>query len=283
MWRIGFIALVVICIVSVAWHLELAPTFKAASGQFAVPDKAAAAATLDQLCEGKLKIVDLTWPLNDKGAYWPGENYKPFESGTIATLEKNGVLSKSFCMPEHQGTHIDAPNHFEANRPSVDQIRLQDLFAPAVVIDVAAKVAADANYRLSVEDVEAWQKQHGPIPNRALVLLHTGWGRQFTNPARYRNLDSKGKMHFPGFSAPAVRQLIDRRNIRGVGIDTLSTDYGLSNDFQVHHLLASKGVYGLENLANLEQLPSRDFYVVVAPIKIETGTGGPTRVLAILP
>jgi kynurenine formamidase len=251
-------------------------------GQFTAADTIGRVLSLDQLCSGGLKIVDLTWPLNDKAAYWPGADYKPFELRTIATLEKNGVLSKAFCMPEHQGTHIDAPNHFEADRPSVDRIAIADLFAEGVLIDVSPQVAADADYSLSLADMEAWEQKNGRIPERAVVLLKTGWGRHFQNPARYRNQDVMGRMHFPGFSAEAVRFLIDRRNIRGIGLDTLSVDPGQSRDFAVHHLLGRASRYGLENLAGLDELPATDFYLVVAPIKIESGTGGPTRVLAIL-
>jgi kynurenine formamidase len=251
-------------------------------GQSTAADKSGRAATLDALCSGELKIVDLTWPLNEKGAYWPGDNYKPFELHTIATLEKNGVLSKSFCMPEHQGTHIDAPNHFEADRPSVDRIAIGDLFAEGVLIDVSDQAAANADYALTLADVEAWEKKNGQIPERAVILLKTGWGRHFQNPVRYRNQDVMGRMHFPGFSAEAVRFLIERRNIRGIGLDTLSLDPGQSRDFAVHHLVGRAGRYGLENLAGLDELPATKFYLVVAPIKIETGSGGPTRVLAIL-
>ncbi|HEY1784732.1 MAG TPA: cyclase family protein [Pirellulales bacterium] len=252
------------------------------SSQFTAADTTGRAATLDELCSGALKIVDLTWPLNEKGAYWPGDDYKPFELRTIATLEKNGVLSKAFCMPEHQGTHIDAPNHFEPNQPSVDRIAPTDLFAEGVLIDISAQAAANADYALGLADVEAWEQKHGRIPDRAIVLLKTGWGRHFENPVRYRNQDATGRMHFPGFSAEAVRFLIERRDVRGIGLDTLSLDPGQSRDFAVHHLLGRAGRYGLENLASLDELPAVKFYLVVAPIKIESGSGGPTRVLAIL-
>jgi kynurenine formamidase len=255
---------------------------QASDGQFAVADTIGRELTLDQLCSGGLKIVDLTWPLNEKGSYWPADDAKPFELRTLTTVQKNGVLSKSFSMPEHQGTHIDAPNHFEADRPSVDQIALNDLFAEGVLIDCSAQVAADANYALSAADLAAWEQKNGQIPERAVVLLKTGWGRNFQNLVRYRNPDEKGRMHFPGFSAEAVKFLIERRNVRGVGIDTLSVDPGQSGEAAVHHLLGKAGRYALENLAGLDDLPPAGFYLIVAPIKIETGSGGPTRVFAVL-
>lgn len=239
--------------------------------------------TLDALVSGKLAIVDLTYALNERSIYWPGENYEPFRLKTIATLEKNGVLSKSFCMPEHLGTHIDAPNHFERNQASVDQISPQKLLSKGVVIDATAQAAANADYRLSINDVKAWEREHGVIQPQTVVLMRTGWGRYWQQPARFKNQDVRGQMHFPGYSAEAARWLIENRDVRGIGIDTMSIDYGLSKDFAVHHMVNGTGRYGLENLAQLDRLPPRRFYLVIAPIKIETGSGGPARIFAILP
>ncbi len=238
-------------------------------------------ATLDDLAAGRLTVVDLSWPLSAKNVYWPGESYKPFELHTIATLERDGVLSKAFASPEHLGTHLDAPNHFERDRPSVDQLEPGQLFGPGVVIDIEAACSGDADYRLSLDDVKKFEAQEGPIPSGAIVLVRTGWGKFWTNATRYRNQDVMGRMHFPGISSEAAKFLIDERNIRGVGVDTLSVDPGLSRDFPVHHLLGKAGRYGLENLAALDKLPARAFTLFVAPMKIETGSGGPARVFAI--
>lgn len=244
---------------------------------------AAETPTLDDLATGKLKIVDLAWPLNHQSNYWPGENYKPFDLQTIATLEKDGVLSKSFASPEHLGTHLDAPNHFERERPSVDQIEPAQLFAPGVVIDVAAMATANPDYRITLDAVRRFEAEHGRIPEGAVVLANTGWARFWNVPERYRNRDVMSRLHFPGFSPEAVDFLIRERKIRGVGLDTMSVDYGLSTDFAVHHQLGKASLYGLENLAHLDDLPARGFYLVVAPMKIETGSGGPARVFAVLP
>jgi kynurenine formamidase len=238
--------------------------------------------SLADLAAGKLEMVDLGWPLNRDSAFWPGDNYKPFELHTIATLEKDGVLSKAFSSPEHLGTHLDAPNHFERDRPSVDQIPALKLFAPGVVIDVSSPVSANSDFLVTLDDIEKFEARHGQIPDRAVVLVYTGWSKFWTNPTRYQNRDVMGKLHFPGFSSEAVAFLIDKRHVRGIGLDTMSVDYGLSRDFPVHHLLGKAEAYGLENLANLDKLPPQGFYVFVAPMKIETGTGGPARVFAVL-
>jgi len=242
-----------------------------------------AALTLAEVAAGEATIVDLTYSLNSKNPYWPGGNYEPFQLKTIATLEKDGVLSKAFSMPEHLGTHLDAPNHFERNQPSVDRIEPAQLFAPGVVLDIVHQSENDADYRLSVDDVRGWEQEHGRIPDGAVVLLHTGWGRHWNNYARYKNQDVMGALHFPGYSVEAAKFLVEQRKVRGLGIDTLSIDYGLSRDFGVHHVVNKAGRYGLENVANLEDLPPRGFMLIVAPIKIETGSGGPVRLFAILP
>jgi kynurenine formamidase len=230
-----------------------------------------------------VQLVDLTHALNEKSPFWPGDDYQPFQLRTIATIEKNGVSSKAFSMPEHFGTHIDAPCHFENGQITVAEIAEKDLFAPGVVVDITTIAEADADYRLNVVDLANWELDHGRIPDRAIVLLKTGWNRFWDSNVRYRNQDAQGKMHFPGYSADAARWLIKERNVRGIGIDTLSIDYGPSKDFIVHHVINSAGRYGLENVDQLDKLPARNFFLIVAPIKITSGTGGPTRLLAVVP
>jgi kynurenine formamidase len=239
--------------------------------------------TLESLFAGEMEIIDLTYPLNAESPYWPADDYIPFSLKTIATLKNDGVLSKAFTSPEHLGTHIDAPNHFEPNQPSVDQIPVKQFFAPGVVIDISPQAEVDADYRMSVADITDWEKEHGKIPEKAIVMAKTGWGRFWKNFARYKNQDVRGGLHFPGFSDEAAKFLVKQRKIRGIGIDTLSIDHGPSKDFAVHHTINGAGKYALENVAYLDKLPARGFYLVIAPIKIETGSGGPTRIFAILP
>jgi kynurenine formamidase len=239
--------------------------------------------TLDDVVDGKARLVDLTYPLNARNPYWPGPGYTPFELKPIATIEKNGVLSQAFCTPEHLGTHLDAPNHFALHQPDVSAMPAESFFARGIVIDASQAAAADPDYRLTPADITRWERLHGPVPSGAVVLLYTGWGAFWNNYSRYANHDARGKMHFPGYSAEAARLLIHDRQAKGLGIDTLSMDYGLSRDFVVHHIVNGAGRYGLENVAHLDSLPPRGFYLFVAPIKIEHGSGGPTRIFAIVP
>jgi kynurenine formamidase len=246
------------------------------------PPRTAAALTMADVAAGLARIVDLAYPLNEQANFWPGERYQPFRLETIATLEKDGVLSKAMSLPEHIGTHIDAPNHFEAGQPDVAAIAPGQLFAEGVVIDVALRAEVDPDYGLSVADIEAWEQSHGRIPDGAIVLLHTGWGRFWSEPARFMGRDLQGKLHFPSYTAEAARFLVEQRKVKGLGVDTLSIDRGVSTRFEVHHIVNAAARYGLENVAHLDQLPPRGFYLVVAPMKIEGGTGGPTRVFAVL-
>ncbi|MDA0832374.1 MAG: cyclase family protein [Planctomycetota bacterium] len=232
---------------------------------------------------GNIKIIDLGLSLDAKNPFWPGDNYFAFDLKTISTLENDGVLSKTFSMPEHLGTHIDAPNHFEKGQPSVDEIPAEQLFGPGVVIDISMKAEVDADAWLTINDIRDWETDHGEIPQRAIVLLHTGWGRFVKMPSRYQNRDTLGKMHFPAFSPEAATWLIKQRNIRGLGLDTMSIDRGISTKFEVHHIVNGAGRYGLENVMHLDMLPPCGFSLIVAPIKIAEGTGGPTRIWAVVP
>jgi len=236
---------------------------------------------LDDIPSGKTRVLDLSYAINDKLVPWPGDE-KWFEAKVNATVEKNGYFTRSFWMLEHYGTHLDAPAHFPPGKTTVDQIPVKQLFGPAVVIDVRAEGAKDADYQLRPARVQEWEKRNGRIQEGAIVLLRTGWASRWPDAQKYRNQDAQGKMHFPGFSLEAAKLLIERK-ISGLGCDTMSVDYGASGDFAVHHLALGAGLYHLENLADLSGLPETGPYLVVAPIKLEGGSGGPARVFALLP
>ena len=236
---------------------------------------------LEGIPSGKTRVLDLSYAINDKLVPWPGDA-KFFEAKVNATIEKNGYFTRSFWMLEHYGTHLDAPAHFPPGKITVDQIPTKQLFGPAVVIDVRAESGKDADYRLTTARVEEWEKSHGRTPEGAIVILRTGWSSRWPDVQRYRNMDAKGVMHFPGFSVEAAKLLITRK-VSGLGCDTLSIDYGVSPDFAVHHETLGAGLYHLENLSDLSGLPETGAYLVVAPIKLEGGSGGPARVFALLP
>jgi kynurenine formamidase len=245
------------------------------------PQSARRDSMFDGIASGKTRVLDLSYAINDKLVPWPGDE-KWFEAKVNATVEKNGYFTRSFWMLEHYGTHLDAPAHFPPGKATVEQIPAKQFFGPAVVLDVTAESAKHADYQLPVERVEEWEKRHGRTSAGAIVLMRTGWSARWPDAQKYRNQDAQGKMHFPGISAEAAKLLIARK-VSGLGCDTLSVDYGASEDFAVHHLALGAGLYHLENLADLSALPESGAFLVVAPIKLEGGSGGPVRVFALVP
>jgi kynurenine formamidase len=236
---------------------------------------------LERVPSGKTRVIDLSYAINDKLVPWPGDT-RWFEAQVNATVEKNGYFTRSFWMLEHYGTHLDAPIHFPPGKMTVDEIPARRLFGPAVVLDARAESAKDADYQVPAALVEEWEKRHGQIPEGAIVLLRTGWASRWPDAQRYRNQDAQGRMHFPGYSVNAAKLLIERK-VSGLGCDTLSADYGASEDFAVHRAVLGAGLYQLENLADLSALPETGAFLVVAPIKLEGGSGGAVRVFALLP
>lgn len=230
---------------------------------------------------GHTRVIDMTYLINDHSPSWPGDN-EPFKAVVNATPAKDGYFTRKFTMLEHYETHMDAPAHFPPGKETLDQIPIDRFFGPGIVIDVRDKVAKDTDYRLTPQDVQAWEARHDRIPAGAIVMLRTGWASRWPDQKRYRNMDAKGVMHFPGYSVAAAKLLISR-HVSGLCIDTLSIDYGPSANFEVHRTTLPAGLFHVENIANLDKLPPTGAFIIAAPIKLEGGSGGPVRVFAILP
>ena len=227
-------------------------------------------------------VVDLTHPINASVPTYELAEHADYQVKTVATIEKDKYFARKFSMPEHYGTHLDAPAHFARGMWTVDQIPAERLVAPLAILDVSAKVKANPDYRVSVEDIADWEQANGHIPDYAVVMVKTGWESRWNSVKAFRNPDAKGTMHFPGYSEDAAKFLVAARNVLGLGIDTLSVDYGPSQDFPVHQFTLAHSVYHLENVANLDRVPASGAIVVVAPIKLEGGSGGPVRILALV-
>lgn len=234
------------------------------------------------------ELVDLTWAFDERTLYWP-TSPSSFEVKQLAYGATPGgwfYASNSVCTPEHGGTHLDAPIHFAEGKRTADEIPLEQLLAPAVVLDVTAKAAANPDYRLSADDVRAWESQHGAIAAGTIVLLRTGWGTRWPDRKRYFGDDTPGatdNLHFPSYGEDAARLLVEERRIAALGVDTASIDYGQSRDFIVHRIVNGADVPGFENVANLELLPARGAFVIALPMKIAGGSGGPLRIVAAVP
>jgi kynurenine formamidase len=233
-------------------------------------------------------VVDLSYPFDSETVYWPTAETFRLEKDFEGVTEKGYYYSAyKYSAAEHGGTHIDAPVHFAKGRNSVDQIPLDQLMGPAIVVDVTRQCANNPDYQVTAEDFENWEKQNGQISSGAIVLLRTGFGNYYSDLKRYLGTAERGaaavaKLHFPGLHPNGARWLIQNRSIKAVGLDTASIDYGQSTLFESHRTLFERNIPAFENLANLSKLPLKDFSIVALPMKIKGGSGGPLRIVAIL-
>jgi kynurenine formamidase len=235
----------------------------------------------------RVRIVDLTHNFDEKTLYWPTAP-STFKLTSLARGQTEGGFfysANSFCAPEHGGTHLDAPVHFAEGRDAADQIPLTRLIAPGVVIDVSRQAGADADYRLSAADVRAWEGRHGAIAPGTIVLLRTGWGARWPDRARYFGSASADatKLHFPAYGKEAAELLVKERKAAALGVDTASIDHGPSQDFAVHQVVNGANVPAFENVAQLEQVSETGAWIVALPMKIAGGSGGPLRIVALVP
>jgi kynurenine formamidase len=234
------------------------------------------------------KIVDLTYTFDSLTIFWPTEKGFQLEEGFKGMTEKGYFYSANkFCTAEHGGTHMDAPIHFFKGRNSVDEVPLEQLIGQGIVVDVSDKCMENRDYRVMIEDFINWEKENDEIPGSSIILLKTGFGKFWPDRIKYMGTDERGeeavaKLHFPGLHQDAAEWLVTERNIKAVGIESPSIDYGQSKLFETHVLLAENNVPILENVANLEELPVRGFTVFALPMKIKGGSGGPARIIAIL-
>lgn len=236
----------------------------------------------------RYRLVDLTHAFGPSTLFWPTAttgftheqlSYGPTPGGWFYS-------SYAYAAPEHGGTHLDAPIHFNKDGITSDRIPMEQFIGPAVVIDVSSQAAKDPDYRLTRADVTGWETDHGRIPRGAIVVLRTGWAARWPDARRYLGDDTPGdasRLHFPGFGEDAARLLVTERQVAALGADVASIDYGASKDFIVHQIAAAAGVLGLENLADLSALPPTGATIIALPMKIEDGSGGPLRAIALVP
>ena len=180
---------------------------------------------------------------------------------------------QEFSCPAGIGTHMYVPAHCFPGTMTIDQFPIEQCRQPCVVLDVSASI--HENYVLSVADIENFEKQYGLIPNDTLVIVYTGWSQYWNTPKHYHN-----QLVFPSVSVEAAVYLL-KRNISGLGIDTLSPDAGNSH-FGVHEKLLSANKYIIENIAHAELLPAVGADVMILPLKIENGTEAPVRLVGII-
>jgi kynurenine formamidase len=252
-----------------------------------------ATATVDAVAAQQIdlshaELIDLTHSFNASTLYWPTSPSK-FELEQLSHGPSEGgyfYSAYSFCSPEHGGTHLDAPIHFAEGGQTTDELPLSRLFARAVVIDVSAKAARERDYRLTPADVRAFEREYGRITPGTVVLLRTGWSRYWPDAKAYLGDDKPGdasRLSFPSYGSESAQLLVSERQVAALGVDVASIDYGRSTDFMVHRIAMAAGVPGFENLTNLDRLPATGAIIVALPMKIEDGSGGPLRAIALVP
>lgn len=235
-------------------------------------------------------LLDMTYTFGKDSIYWP--TGKSFESRkTFWGVNDRGwwYASNDYSANEHGGTHVDAPIHFAKNGKTIDQIPLHEWIGLAVKIDVTKACGANRDYLLTLKDIETFENEYGMIPADSWVIMYTGVGtRHYPEKEKVLGTAKTGSeavpfLSFPGFSEAAAKFLVKERNIKGIAIDTPSIDYGKSKDFLVHQVICGAGKLAIENIANLDALPTRGAVLYAIPMLIENGTGAPARIFAILP
>ncbi len=223
-----------------------------------------------------MKVLDLTQPLDERTVLWPGST--PFSAPGPGGYDEEGFWWRELQMPEHAGTHLDAPVHVVPGGAAVGDIPAAQLVRPAVRIDARALCDGDPSWTLAAADVEAWEAEHGRVAAGAAVLLCTGWDAYRDDAARYGG----DPLDFPGFGADAAALLVER-GAAGLGIDTLGVDAGAATDFPVHHIALPAGLWHLEGLIGLDAVPPTGATLVVGALRLPNASGTPARVFALLP
>jgi kynurenine formamidase len=223
-----------------------------------------------------LKVLELSQPLDERTPLWPGS--QPFTAVGPDGYDADGFWDQHLSMPEHAGTHIDAPRHCVPGGAAVADIAAEELVRPAVRIDARERCNGDPAWMLSAGDVEAWEAEHGRVPAGAAVLLCTGWDAMRSDPDAYLGDPPR----FPGYGPDAARVLVDR-GVAALGVDTLGVDPGEATDFPVHHITLPAGLFHLEGLIGLDAVPDTGATVVVGALRLPGASGTPARIFALVP
>lgn len=245
------------------------------------------------LASGTVEVIDLTAPLSSSTPTLQlppqfGQTAK-FEFEEISHYDERGPAWywNNFRTGEHTGTHFDAPKHWITGQDGEDVASAppRRLVGPAAVFDFSEQAAANPDFLLEVDDIRAWESEHGPLPARGWLLYRTGWDARSGSQEAFLNADAAGP-HTPGMSAECARWLAEQSPVIGLGVETVGTDAGAAAGFDpmfpCHTLMHGAGKYGLTQLQNLAQLPPVGAILIVSPLKIVGGSGSPARVLALV-
>jgi kynurenine formamidase len=250
-------------------------------------------ALVSGVTDGTIEVVDLTAPLSAETPILqlpePFANTVPFSLEEISRYDDRGPAWywNNIRTGEHTGTHLDAPVHWITAKDGDDVARIppQRLIAPASVIDVSDRVAADPDFLLEVDHVREWEAAHGPLPAGGWLLLRTGWDARSADQTAFLNANETGP-HTPGIAVEAAKWLAEEAPVIGIGVETVGTDAGMAHSFEppfpCHTFVLGANKYGLTQLQNLRRLPPTGAVVIAGPLPIVGGSGSPTRVLALV-
>jgi len=227
------------------------------------------------------RVVHLSHVIAPDMPQWPGDPRLEFQP--VADLAADGYYLRRMAIGEHSATHVNAPASFHAGGSTIEALGASALVAPAAVLDVRERAAADPDYLATPDDLARWEHAHAVMPAGCVVLLHTGWARRWNDPEAFFNRDADGVMHFPGFAPALAELLIEQRQAAGIGIDTHGVDGGRDARFTVNTLVLGRPRLVLENLANLDALPARGATLVVGVLRLLGGSGSPAAVMALVP
>lgn len=230
---------------------------------------------------GFAKIVFLSHVVDRGSPVFPGD--PRVEIRPVATVTENGFYLQSLTIGEQSGTHWAAAAHFNAGQPAADDLDPGDFFHPAVILDVRAEAAEDADFALGLAEISRWEAAFGPIPSGSAVIMWTGFEDRWDDHAAYLNADAADVLHYPGFGPEVTSWLVEHRSISALGIDTMGIDPGADPTYSANRLLLSGHRMHLENLCGLAEMPPAGGWIVIGGIRVRAGSGSPATVFGLIP
>lgn len=228
------------------------------------------------------KYVDMTHTITPAIPVWAGFGPSVFgptinsKTGTSYTYEVDGFEATRYTLATDQlGTQLDPPAHWNPDFPAIDELPATFAIRPLVVISIVDQVAKAPGYHLGVDDVLAWEKRYGRIPEGSVVFVHSGWSREWPNP------ELATRTPFPGVSLAALTFLHEQRKILFHGHEALDTD--TTPTLEGEAWLLRNGYTQAEGVANLDQVPEVGALVIIGYPKLKGGTGGYARYIAVCP